>query len=213
MKTLVFDLDGTLVNTIYDIGNSMNKSLAEHGYATHPLDDYYNFIGEGVIVLTKKAIGDINVSDEVLYSVLNRYNEIYHENNTVLSKPYDNMVMVLDTLISKGYQLAVISNKPDIDTKHIVKHYFGDRFKYVCGWKKEVNRKPDRMAMDILMNELGLSITDIIYIGDSRYDAQFAINSGCDYYLFEYGYEKKDILHSYNPIAFLKEAVDLLKYL
>ena len=212
MRTLVFDLDGTLVNTIYDIAESMNKSLAEHGFNTHPHEQYYNFIGEGVIVLVKKAIGNMDVSDEIMMSVLNRYNEIYSKNSTILSRPYDNMLMVLDTLISKGYRLAVISNKPDPDTKRVVKHYFGDRFTYVCGWKKEVKRKPDAEGMQILLNELDEEISNVTYIGDSRYDAQFAINSGCEYYLFEYGYEKEDILHSYNPKAFLVEATDLLKY-
>jgi phosphoglycolate phosphatase len=139
-KVIVFDLDGTLVNTIYDIGSSMNKALLEHGFKENALDDYYNFIGEGVIVLTRKAIG-VDVSDDILQSVLNRYNEIYHENSMVLSKPYPNMIEVLDELLTKGYRLAVISNKPDIDTKNIVKHYFGDRFFYVVGWKKEVERK------------------------------------------------------------------------
>ena len=100
MRTLVFDLDGTLVNTIYDIAESMNKSLAEHGFNTHPHEQYYNFIGEGVIVLVKKAIGNMDVSDEIMMSVLNRYNEIYSKNSTILSRPYDNMLMVLDTLIS-----------------------------------------------------------------------------------------------------------------
>ena len=212
MKTIVFDLDGTLVNTIYDIAESMNKSLAEHGFKTHPHDEYYNFIGEGVIVLVKKAIGNFDIDEETLTSVLNRYNEIYGANSTVLSKPYDNMINVLDTLIAKGYRLAVISNKPNPDTQRVVKHYFDDRFSYVCGWKKEVNRKPDPMAMNIMMEELKTTIDEITYIGDSRYDAQFAINSGCKYYLFEYGYEKKDILHSYKPEAFLQEANDLLKY-
>lgn len=212
MKTLVFDLDGTLVNTIYDIGSSMNQSLKEHGFNEHPLDEYYNFIGQGVIVLTKKSIGNNDVSEEILYSVLNRYNEIYSQNSTVLSKPYENMVDVLDSLINKGYRLAVISNKPDADTKRIIKYYFGDRFEYVYGWKNEVNRKPDKMAMDIMMRELSLDINDIIYIGDSRYDAEFAINSGCDYYLFEYGYENKEVLYSYKPLHFLSKANDLLKY-
>lgn len=211
MKTLVFDLDGTLVNTIYDIGNSMNKSLLEHGFGEHPLDEYYNFIGEGVIILTKKAIGK-EVSDEVMYSVLNRYNEIYSENSTILSQPYEGMMDVLDLLKQKGYRLAVISNKPNPDTKRIVKHYFLDRFEYVYGWCKEVKRKPDRMAMDLMLEKLELKMEDIVYIGDSRYDAQFAENCGCEYYLFEYGYEKKEILHSYNPKAFLSNSKDLLKY-
>ena len=119
-----------------------------------------------------------------MQSVLNRYNEIYHENSMVLSKPYPNMVEVLDELLVKGYRLAVISNKPDIDTKNIVKHYFADRFFYVVGWKREVERKPSPMAMEIFLKEHNLTINDIAYVGDSRYDANFAINSGCDYYLF-----------------------------
>ena len=210
-KAIVFDLDGTLVNTIYDIGSSMNKALLEHGFKENALDDYYNFIGEGVIVLTRKAIG-VETTDEILQSVLNRYNEIYHENSMVLSKPYPNMLEVLDQLLAKGYLLAVISNKPDVDTQKIVKHYFGNRFSYIAGWKKEVERKPSPMAMEIFLKESNLTIEEISYVGDSRYDAMFSINSGCDYYLFEYGYDKKDVIASFTPNAFLKEAKDLLKY-
>ena len=210
-KVIVFDLDGTLVNTIYDIGSSMNKALLEHGFKEHDLNEYYNFIGEGVLVLTRKAIG-VETSDEIMQSVLNRYNEIYHENSMILSEPYPNMIEVLDELLAKGYKLAVISNKPDIDTKTIVKHYFGERFFYVVGWKREVERKPSPMAMEIFLKENNLTIDEIAYVGDSRYDAKFSINSGCEYYLFEYGYEKKDIISTFNPNAFLKEAKDLLKY-
>ena len=163
------------------------------------------------MVLTRKAIG-VETSDEIMQSVLNRYNEIYHENSMILSEPYPNMIEVLDELLAKGYKLAVISNKPDIDTKTIVKHYFGERFFYVVGWKREVERKPSPMAMEIFLKENNLTIDEIAYVGDSRYDAKFSINSGCEYYLFEYGYEKKDIISTFNPNAFLKEAKDLLKY-
>ena len=210
-KVIVFDLDGTLVNTIYDIGSSMNKALVEHGFKEHALDEYYNFIGEGVIVLTRKAIV-VETTDEIMQSVLNRYNQIYHENSMVLSKPYPNMIEVLDQLLSKGYKLAVISNKPDVDTQSIVKHYFGDRFFYIAGWKKEVERKPSPMSMEIFLKENNLTVDEIAYVGDSRYDAKFSINIGCDYYLFEYGYDKKEVISTFTPNAFLKEAKDLLKY-
>lgn len=212
MKTLVFDLDGTLVNTINDIGNSMNLALRFYGLAEHDLKVYPTFIGKGVIHLTSCAIGYDKVNDDILYKVLNKYNEIYKDNCTNLSEPYAEMEDVLDTLITKGYQLAVISNKPDFDTNRVVKHYFGDRFKYVVGSKKEVQRKPHKEAMDILLKELSLNINDIIYVGDSHFDADFAINCGCEYFLFTYGYESKEILYSYKPVAFLDKARDLLKY-
>ena len=211
MKTLVFDLDGTLVNTIYDIGSSMNKALIEHGFKENALDDYYNFIGEGVIVLTKRAIGE-EVSDETVQKVVDRYNEIYKDNCLNLSEPYPNMIEVLDELINKGYKLAVISNKPDPDTVKIVKHYFASRFTYIVGSKKSVARKPATEAMEILMKEFNLGINDITYVGDSRYDALFAENCGCEYFLFEYGYDKKEIIHKFNPKAFLSKPLDLLKY-
>lgn len=209
MRMIVFDLDGTLVNTIADIAYSMNESLKEHGFNTHSVESYLTFIGEGVIVLTKKAIGH-EVSDEVLQSVLNRYNEIYKDHCMVLSEVYPDMLNVLDTLIEKGYKLGVISNKPDYDTQRIVKHYFGDRFSYVSGSKKDVARKPHPESMYILMNEFNLSISDITYVGDSQFDAMFAENVGCKYFLFEYGYSSKELIHKHNPTAFLNNAKELL---
>ena len=211
MSFIVFDLDGTLVETIYDIANSMNKALAEFGYNIHPLDKYREFIGEGVIVLTKRAIGE-EVSDETVQRIVDRYNEIYKDNCLNLSEPYPNMINVLDELINKGYKLAVISNKPDPDTVKIVKHYFAERFTYIAGSKKSVARKPATQAMEILMKKFNLGINDITYVGDSRYDALFAENCGCEYFLFEYGYDKKEIIHKFNPKAFLLKPTDLLKY-
>lgn len=213
MKTIVFDLDGTLVNTIKDIGNAMNMALRFYGLEENDLEEYVNFVGKGIIHLTSCAIGFDRLNDDILYKVLNKYNEIYTDKCTYYSKPYNDMELVLDELIKKGYKLAVISNKPDRETKKVIKHFFNDRFIYVAGAKKEVERKPNKEAMTILTKELNIDISDVIYVGDSHFDAEFAINSGCPYFLFDYGYEKKEILYTYNPIAFLKMPSDLLKYL
>lgn len=210
-KLIVFDLDGTLVNTIFDIASSMNQALRENGFNEHSTEKYIEFIGEGVIKLTKKAIG-CEVSDEVFSKVLNRYNEIYHNNLTNLSVPYDGMNEVLDELLLKGYKLAVISNKPDADTQEIVNHFYPNKFTYITGAKDNVLRKPSSMAMEILLEKMNLDIKEVSYVGDSRYDYLFANNCGCDCYLFTYGYEKKDMLFNYKPKAFLYKSTDLLEY-
>ena len=210
-KLLVFDLDGTLVNTIYDIALSMNESLTKHNLPTHETMKYIDFIGEGVLVLGKKASGD-NVSPEVVESVIALYKEIYKSNLTNLSQPYPNMNEVLDELLEKGYQLAVISNKPHLDTLEVVNHYYPNKFSYIAGAKDNVKRKPDPMAMNIILEEFKLDISDIAYIGDSRFDAKFSENCGCDYYLFTYGYDKYEVIKEYKAKAFLTEAKDLLKY-
>lgn len=210
-KVLVFDLDGTLVNTIFDIAYSMNEALVEHNLPIHETLKYIDFIGAGVLVLGQKSVGD-NVSQDIIDSVISRYKEIYKANLTNLSEPYPKMAEVLDELINRGYQLAVISNKPHEDTLEVVNHYFPNKFSHIAGAKSNVNRKPDSMAMNILLAEFGLEMKDIAYIGDSRFDAKFSENCGCDYYLFTYGYDKEEVLKTYNAKAFLHTPTDLLKY-
>lgn len=213
MKMIVFDLDGTLVNTIYDIGNSMNIALTEFGYPTHDLEEYIKFIGLGVYVLAKKAVAPIELDEDKLEALVKRYNEIYHNNLTVLSKPYPDVIKTLKELKKMGYKLGVISNKPNPDTKEIVNHYFPNIFDYVVGSKEDVLRKPDKMAMDILLDEFNLNISDVIYVGDSRYDAIFSENCGCKYFLMSYGYDEKEVVKEYNPIAFLDNMKELILYL
>ena len=210
-KILVFDLDGTLVNTIFDIAYSMNIALKEYNLPTHDVNKYIDFIGQGVLVLGKRAVGD-NVSEEVLNSVIKRYKEVYKNNLTNFSKPYPNINEVLTELKEKGYKLGVISNKPHEDTIEVVNYYFPNIFEYVVGAKDKVNRKPDPMAMNILLEHFGYNITDVAYIGDSRYDAMFSENCGCDYYLFTHGYDKLEAIKTFKPVEFLNESKDLLIY-
>ena len=210
-KILVFDLDGTLVNTIFDIAYSMNIALKEHNLLTHDVNEYIDFIGQGVLVLGKRAVGD-NVSEEILNSVIKRYKEVYKDNLTNFSKPYSNINEVLTELKKKGYKLGVISNKPHEDTIEVVNYYFPNMFDYIVGAQDKVNRKPDPMAMNILLEHFGYNMSDVAYIGDSRYDAMFSENCGCDYYLFTYGYDKLEAIKTFKPVEFLNESKDLLIY-
>ncbi len=207
-KVLIFDLDGTLLNTIEDIANSMNQALEEGGFKTNTIADYISFLGEGAVRLVEKAMGldyDISLFD----SFFNRYLEIYKKRRLECTKEFKDVTPTLLEL-KKRYKLAVISNKPHVDTCPIVEYYFKDIFDYVSGKKDDVERKPHPMAMINAMKYFNVTASDCVYIGDSRVDHQFAINSGVDCCLFDYGYESFDNFDSLGDCIKLSEFNKLL---
>ena len=107
----------------------------------------------------------------------------------------------------------MISNKYDYETKKIINYFFGSMFIYITGSKDNINKKPHTAAMDIMLKELKLDINNVIYIGDSHFDAEFANNCGCDYFLVTYGEENIKTLRRFNPIAFINYPRELLNFL
>ena len=212
-KELIFDLDGTLLNTIFDIADAMNYALDVYNYPPNTDEDYVKYIGDGIYELVVRAIHNPNVDEKTVLEILKIYENRYHQISCNRTRPFDNMKEVLLELKRRGYELSVISNKPDYDSNILINYFFPKIFKYVVGSKADVARKPSTMPMDIFLKKYNLTKDDIIYIGDSRVDARFSENIGCEYYLFEHGYENKQLLHSFNPKAFLKNAKDLLDVL
>lgn len=212
-KMLIFDLDGTLVDTIYDVSESVNKSLTSCGLKEKTIEEYRSYAGNGLNYLISHAIGINNYSDSVFETVLNNYRKTYSENCFKNSKVYFNIKEILIKLLDKGYLLAVISNKYDYETKKIIHHFFEGMFIYITGSKDSVNKKPQTDAMDIMLKELNLEVENVIYIGDSHIDAEFANNCGCDYILVTYGEEHIETLKKFKPLAFINYPEELLKYL
>lgn len=211
IKMLAFDLDGTLLNTITDIGDAMNVALEAYNLPLREEKDYPSFIGGGIHELTIKAINQ-EVEDEVVGGVKELFLKTYDDIKLNRTAPFPNVVQVLHELKAKGYHLCVISNKVHFQSVEIINHYFPNIFEYIAGQKPDVRFKPDPEPMALMAKQFGLSFDEICYFGDSHTDAEFSINCGCKYFLFEHGYESKEVLHRYNPVKFLHDAKEILEY-
>ena len=179
-KLVIFDLDGTLVNSLEDLGNACNSALERFGYPTHPMDSFRYFVGDGVPMLIRRALPESERSEENIARVKAVFDEIYGRNYNVCTRPYDGITELLDKLKAEGILIAVASNKPDNFTQTIVTSMFGDAFSYVSGKKEGFEKKPNPQIALHIMEKLGVSPKDVLFAGDSSVDMQTAHNAGCD---------------------------------
>ena len=174
-RAAIFDLDGTLIDSVADIAAAVNAALAEYGYPIHPLAAYYEFVGEGVEVLITRALEPAQLERKVL----DRYRQIYASEMTKRTKVYPGIHAMLQTLQAQGWRLAVLSNKPHPATCALVQHFFADiAFGAVAGQRPEVPRKPDPSAALELAAQLGALPRDCQFVGDTAIDLQTARNAG-----------------------------------
>ncbi len=208
-KVICFDLDGTLIESINDIANSMNKVLVSNGIKPHETMEYKKFIGDGAELLVKRALGE-NYNEDTFIQMVEDYKRVYNENCLDQTFIYNNVIQTL-TELKKKYKIAVISNKPYVDTVKVVNYYFGDLFDYVYGKKDNVEKKPHRESMDLLLDKFNISNKECLYVGDSHVDHKFALNSNVDYLLLEYGYCKDGYLEGLDAKYRISEFNKLLK--
>jgi phosphoglycolate phosphatase len=173
-RAVIFDLDGTLVDTLSDIANASNHVLERAGYPTHPLDAYRGFVGGGARVLVERALPR-NALDQV-DAILNQFGHHYIGNLIVDSAPYPGIVELLNELTSRAIPIAILSNKPHTMVTEIAETLFADvPFMGVHGQKPDVPKKPNPTAVIALAREMGLSPADIAYVGDSDVDIDTAL--------------------------------------
>ena len=172
-KTIIFDLDGTLIDSLEDIAVCMNKVLEELNLPIHKIDDYKYFVGSGVDVLVNNALKDS--SQEIKNEVLKRFKKEYDQQLHAKTKPYAGIYELLDELKKLDYNLAVLSNKPHDFTVAYINHLFKNyNFKEVHGQKKEVQRKPDPIGAINIAKALNVPCDEIFFVGDTMVDMQTA---------------------------------------
>ncbi len=176
MKAVLFDLDGTLTDTLRDIADAMNRALRLHGLPDWPVDAYRTLVGDGARVLAQRAVRD---RQELALPVQAEYQAYYERHNLVMSKPYDGIPEMLHALQGAGVKLAVLSNKPDADTRKVVRHFFPDiRWTAVRGQVEGVPVKPDPAGALLVARALDVPPADILYLGDTGTDMRCAVRAG-----------------------------------
>ena len=207
---VIFDLDGTLLDTLEDIADSMNEALSYYGYQESSVKKYIDYIGSGVNQITLKAMHITSPNDD-FENIKKRYIENYKKNQLNKTKPFLGMIETLEELKRRGHMIACISNKPDLDVKNMIKHYFGNLFDFVLGFKTEEEKKPNPITLKYAQDYFRVLKDEMIYVGDSRYDYQYANNFGIKLIMCRYGYEKKEVLDSFKDTIFITKPSELLK--
>ena len=210
-KGVIFDLDGTLVNSIEDIGNSLNRVLSEHKLAQRTIQEYTDRIGQGLhqLVLDSVPQGtDLEIS-EVIFK---EFVEDYGNNYMVKTSPYEGITDMLLTLQENNIKLGVNSNKKDEFTKEIVETVFPNiEFTLVLGDRESVNKKPDPTSALEIINAMNLAKEQVVYVGDTDHDMHTAQNAGIDSIGVSWGYRTLELLHEEGATHTVKEVTEIVK--
>lgn len=190
---VIFDLDGTILNTLEDLRDSLNYALDRMGFPERSLEEVRNFVGNGIRKLIERALpqgGDDKTVEEML--VLHRdYYQVHCADKT---RPYDGISEMLAKLKQREIQLAVLSNKPDYAVKILCDKYFPGIFDKAYGFREGIERKPSPEAVFALLEEFGVPREKAVYVGDSEVDVQTAKNAGLDMMIVEWGFRDREFL-------------------
>lgn len=177
-RLVIFDLDGTLLNTIDDLAASTNYALHLHGYLVHKPKEYRFFVGNGITKLIERALPEEARRESVIMEVRKDFVAYYQQHKTDLTRPYPGIPELLQQLKAEGILLAVASNKYHQGTVELVEHYFGkDLFAVVLGQRENIPAKPDPTIVHEILRQTGIDEADTLYVGDSGVDMQTAANS------------------------------------
>lgn len=212
-NTVIFDLDGTLLNTLDDLTDSVNFALGEMGYPPHTADEVRMMVGNSVIYLIEKALPD-GTDKEIFDKTLALFESHYQTNMRNKTVPYDGVMQMLDKLSTAGYKLAVVSNKPDVFTKELVSELFGDYIPLAIGRSETIARKPAPDMLELAMAQLGSDHESTVYVGDSEVDVKTSINAGVDCVGCLWGFRDRETLETAGAeyiISSTDELVNLIK--
>lgn len=199
-KLAIFDLDGTLLNTISDLANSTNYALNQLGFPTHEIEKYNFMVGNGVNKLFERALPEGHKTEDEVLRVRNIFLPYYDKHNADQSRPYSGIEKLLEFLQSKGIMIAVASNKYQSATQKLVAQYFPKiNFIAVFGQREGIRVKPDPTIIYDILEIAKTDKQDVLYIGDSGVDMQTAKNAGVDACGVTWGFRPKEELASFSP--------------
>ena len=199
-KLIIFDLDGTLLNTIADLAHSTNHALQTLGYPTHEVASYNFMVGNGINKLFERALPEGEKTEENVLRVRKEFLLHYDRHNADESRPYPGIPELLETLQHKGYQLAVASNKYQAATQKLIDHYFPEiHFTAVFGQREGIKVKPDPTVVFDILEVAKVTKEEVLYVGDSGVDMQTAANAGVTVCGVTWGFRPRAELEEFSP--------------
>ena len=209
-KTYIFDLDGTLLNTLGDLAASTNYALRQYGMPEHTIDDVRRFVGNGVGKLIERAIPE-GLANPQYEDVLATFRKHYMLHSLDTTAPYPGIESLLHSLRSHGCNVAVVSNKFYNATVELCRHFFADTVEVAIGERESIRRKPAPDTVFEAMRQLGVSGEDTVYVGDSDVDVATARNSGIPCISVLWGFRDRDFLIEHGATTFVNTPEDIIK--
>ncbi len=210
-STYIFDLDGTLLNTLGDLSASCNYALKTMGFPTRTLDEVRRFVGNGVAKLIERAVPE-DTSAELTAETLDVFRRHYLDHGLDTTCPYDGIPEMLAELKRKGKRIAVVSNKFNDATRQLCAHFFPDTVEVAIGETSTIRKKPAPDTVIEAMRQLGVTAEDAVYIGDSDVDVMTARNSGMPCISVLWGFRDKNFLIESGATTFAEVPADILRW-
>lgn len=210
-KLVIFDMDGTILDTLDDLADSLNTILKKYGYPEHSMENVRNFVGNGIRKLIERAVPD-GLSKEKIDTIHSDFIAYYQLHCADKTKPYDGVVELIRTLRKEGVRTAVVSNKADNAVQELCKEYFDGLFDIALGEREGMRRKPAPDSVEYVLRQLQTAREDTVYIGDSEVDIQTAQNAGLDSIAVLWGFRDRTLLERHGAKRFAKTPMECFEF-
>ena len=210
IKAVLFDLDGTLADSLIDLADGVNRAIASKGFPTHEVEAFKYFVGDGIPKMIERALPESNRDAATINEIKDiflPYYAIHYADNTYA---YAGMPELVNTLKSQGFIVAVVTNKEQHMANEVVKSLYGDVFDLIFGKRDGIPAKPDPTAALMAMKELGVTPEECVFIGDSGMDVATAVNSGAVPVGELWGFRKEDELLENGAKYIIRQPQELL---
>jgi phosphoglycolate phosphatase len=211
-KCVVFDLDGTLLDTLVDLKNSVNFVLRGNGFSERSLEEIRAFVGNGIENLMRRALPS-DISEDVFQKCFGDFKAYYKVHSEDFTKEYDGISEVLKKLKANGFYLAVVSNKADFAVSTLCEKFFPNIFDYAFGEREGVRRKPYPDSLNEIIKKLGVKKEDAYYVGDSEVDIKTAHNAAVKCIACTWGFRERNVLEAEAPEYIINSPTEILEIL
>ena len=210
-KLAIFDMDGTILNTLEDLADSMNYSLEEHGYPKRTQAEVRSFVGNGIQKLVERAVPS-EISKEEVKKVFDTFNNYYKSHCAIKTRPYDGINEVIQKMRDNGILTAVVSNKADYAVKSLCHDYFNGLFDFSVGDRQGYRRKPYPDSVNAVLEQFKIDKSEAVYIGDSEVDLQTAKNADMDVIMVSWGFRDEAFIKKQGAELVIHKPSEILTF-